>query len=427
MLRASRDPLRKRASKPTRALIWCSGVDADLLDGRQALMRQSSLGLLVVLVAAGSAAMLIGFLTTVQNGFALYQLAVAAAWFLLIFSIDRSILADITPDEKRTGFQAAVHHARRAPLYALRVAVSLAVAAVVAEIALLMLFQSEIQAELAHSNVAATTQDQKAAAEDRAAMQEKAEASVDYARRCDPKALQEKQNEVVRLSQALDDEKNGTPGRSTGQPGFKGAAQALERQLNAARASQDAAVKDCDEATTAVADTMRNYDDQQAEPTGDAADAREADHGWVSQEAALGRVLAQRRADGGWLVVALPWLLRIILFALDLMPLALKLATSSRGSYTAAMGQMATLHEKSRENTVEVGKKRLDIEREVAERKADADRDLQFAEVDIHAQRDHAALVTNQPEPRSSTDGRRRFRPSAAAWLLRRSRAPRKA
>ena len=93
-LGAGRPPSQPRLAGQLRLLLWCGGVDRQLLVTRAEVYRYSNLGLLVLAVATLGATSFTLFATVILNHFYLALVPFALGWGILILLIDRSIITE---------------------------------------------------------------------------------------------------------------------------------------------------------------------------------------------------------------------------------------------------------------------------------------------------------------------------------------------
>ncbi|MFJ8690537.1 DUF4407 domain-containing protein [Micromonospora wenchangensis] len=122
-------------------LLWCGGFDRDLIETRVEAYRAAGIGLFVVLVGILAAITFTIFATIIMGHFDRRLLPFAAFWGLLVFQVDRSILVD--PHYGQTG-SGHWTRATRAPAYLLRVLLAVAVALLISEALVLIIFRPEI-------------------------------------------------------------------------------------------------------------------------------------------------------------------------------------------------------------------------------------------------------------------------------------------
>ena len=335
-----------RPGRITRILLWCGGVDRDLLVTRLEHYRYVNLGLFVVLVALLGGVSFTLYAAVIAQRFSPLILPFALLWACVVFALDRSIVAEPSYgnlDMARFRRLSAPHDtgtASRIPdpgpsprkysrgsAYAFRIAVALMVAYLIGEAILLVVFRPEITAQIAQRQAA---QFQIAAAA----------------------PVQAKQDLITGLKEQLAGEQRL---RDDAQKRLDTATTNLQierragnrARIRAARAEQaaalennttvDAASHGRDAVTTQKIAGLQSQIEaiRRGDPNAVADDqllagqraTSAADSGWVEQEAALTEYLARNGTSPT--VGAVPWIVRGILFSIELVPLVLKLASGS--------------------------------------------------------------------------------------------------
>ncbi|MFI7025559.1 DUF4407 domain-containing protein [Micromonospora sp. NPDC049900] len=327
-------PPPTEAARPGRAagrnpftwlFLWCAGVDRTLVETRLERYRYVGIGVFIVLIATLSAVMFALFGSVIRGGFTVALIPFAVGWGVLIFWADRSIMAEPSyGDLRQVDAGSATRRAgwwsrrgRRLPQYGFRVVIAVGAAFLVTEAVLLLLFQSEIRRELDRSHTdqvrVAQQVDSRGETTQIAALRSEKQANDDR--------VTAAEQAVTEAADALAGEADGSSG--SGRPGFGQVAKQRETEL---RRLRKVARQTRDEVATANATLDERIEklrsDRQSRIDASVA-AITADRGWITQERALHRFLQDNRDN--LLVVAIPWVLRVTLLAIDLLPVSLKL------------------------------------------------------------------------------------------------------
>lgn len=333
----------------SRFLLWCGGVDRDLLKTRTEAYRYTNAGVFVILVALTATVTFTIYASMILSGFSPFLIPAALFWGTIIFFLDRSILVEPSyGDLDRVAHIAAfpsdpgepaprprpgairLQSAIRVSSMLLRVGIAIVVAYLVAESLVLFIFRPEIDQQLAalhdqefravtqqyivdSQSQVATAQKQLAA---NAAERDKAKQAVDDA------------------NKAYDDEIAGKGG--TGKIGVGPAAaadlqllqqaQQQEQTVTARTNAQDQTLTATVDAQQAKLKALQEGPDAAVKAIPSLAENRSriyANQGWEEREKALSLFLAANR--GNWSVQLVPWALRLLFFAIDLIPISLKL------------------------------------------------------------------------------------------------------
>ncbi len=347
--------------RAARIFLWCGGVDRELLITRIEHYRYINLGVFVVLIAILAGVTFIVYASTISGAFTPMFLPFALLWAVLIFFLDRSIVAEPSYGDVTLRF----HHRRRinrrsagdaadadtpggnsfrpqqvatgavkAGAYLFRIVVALLVAYLIGEAILLVLFRPEIQREIAQRQAGQLQEAAQVYVTSKQGRIEFLDGEL-TARTEQRKATLA--NEQLLLDQ-LNGEANGTGGSRLSGDGrltrlaeekYRAAVQArqqLERDHiepdrvqsaeKATLSGEIEAIKRGDKAAVAAIPALQRE-----------LELIVANTGWVEQEAALAQFLDANR--GQLTVTAVPWIVRGILLAIDLVPLILKLANGT--------------------------------------------------------------------------------------------------
>lgn len=355
-----------RPGRTTRFFLWCAGADPDLLDTRVEVYRAAGTGIFVLLIAILAGITSTMYATLIAGHFSRLFLPFALFWAILIFFVDRSILVDphygnlgsyerradrtpvsagnlpedaTYPDEepgtdrwvRRHGWSAV-----RLPVYLLRVVVAVAVAILISEALVLMIFQPEIMETIRAERVDgySTRVDQLVNARkwdlDREITQVESQiaglkATDDLAAKNEADALATYKLEVQgkispfpgqgRYADRLWKVYQGkiTEHRKTTAAYLK-ALPGLQAEIKRLRQQQS---------SLAAAGTAEHAGLLQAPDMKLVAAELDAPVGWLEQERAFDRYRDQHPDNPELFVI--PWVLRTLLLAIDLVPLGMKM------------------------------------------------------------------------------------------------------
>jgi hypothetical protein len=389
-----------RPSWLTRGLLWIGGVDPDLLSSRLEYYRGAAMGTFVIIVALLGGVTFSLYVAVIAGRWEPWLLPFAVFWAVILFCLDRSILvdphygdlrraereADAVPrasitspwppapaTESPNGQQHTVagqpdatksrsaprlwlswHSIARAFVYLSRVAIAIVVAILISEVVVLLIFRPEIlqQAE-ANQNSAFQAKIAVLAKQQRAAL---GLAIVgDQARISDNNASLQAPHQVMQQADSnYLDEVGGHTVVNT--PGFGPFA---EKDLNTylrALSTYNSDVQTVAKENDVLRAQISSLTDEQAE-YGSSSSASYASlqntaigkqaytdtHGsigWLDQETAFSDY---EQTHGGFAVHWIPWLIRILLVLIDLLPLGMKLLSSSSvyGRRVRDQGQLA--------------------------------------------------------------------------------------
>ncbi|MFC3985131.1 DUF4407 domain-containing protein [Streptosporangium jomthongense] len=317
-----------RVPRLSRPFLWCAGADPALIPNRSELYRYSTIGVFVCLVSFVAATMFAVFASVIGGGFSLAVLPFAAIWGILIFWVDRSIVAEpsygkVLSGTDATGLLDPVGKVRKPGwlTYVMRGVLALGVSFVIAEAVTLLIFHSEVRDQLAfNQNARADRLDAtfKAADQDK---RKQLDAKYDRVELCATARSKEKVRDAALKKKQ--DESLGRRGEGlSGTVGFGPIATKLEADYNKAQREYVTAQGRCDLARDSVSREFKVYEGQErANREAERADVRR-NVGWVAQEQALHDFIDN---SGSAVVVALPWVLRVTILLLDLLPLSVKL------------------------------------------------------------------------------------------------------
>jgi hypothetical protein len=388
-----------RPSWLTRCLLWIGGVDPDLLSSRLEYYRGAAMGTFVIIVALLGGVTFSLYVAVIAGRWEPWLLPFAAFWAVILFCLDRSILvdphygdlrraereadamprasiaspwppmpgtgspngqhpADGPPDAKKAKTAPRLwlswHSVSRAFVYMSRIAIAIVVAILISEVVVLLIFRPEImqQAEANQTNafqtkIAALAKAQQTALGDRIT-----ELRSDIS---DNNASLDAPYQVMQQARSnYLDEVGGHTVVNT--PGFGPYA---EKDLNAYLKALGTYNTDVQEVATEndyLRGQITSLTVDQAEygssssPTyaalQDTAAGKQAyadthgSIGWLDQEAAFSDY---EHTHGGFAVHWIPWLIRILLVLIDLLPLGMKLLSGSSvyGRRVRDQGQLA--------------------------------------------------------------------------------------
>ena len=349
-----------RSGRVTRALLWCGAVDEDLLETRLEYFRFANQGIFICLVAVLAGVSITLYLVTILGAFSPAYLVAAALWGTLIFFLDRSIVAEPSYGDlsrarqrRRQGrsgqeptppvplgerIAESLGHglARSTKLlaYAFRIVVAVLVAWLIGEAILLAILKPEITTQLdqihnakfraATAAYVKPTRDQIATLTDQ---RQHDQQQIDDLNRAVNDAYHTWQNEL------LGHGGTGQAGNGTEAKDRQAHYEELYAALPAAVGNLNKIIDDIDAQLTAKNAEVAAIDSGDPARIATIPELKAAhddiygNRGWVEQEAALDQYL---RVNGtSPTVSAVPWLIRGILLAIDLLPLMLKIASSS--------------------------------------------------------------------------------------------------
>ncbi|MGI5180101.1 DUF4407 domain-containing protein [Dactylosporangium sp. CA-152071] len=316
--RVSRNPL-------TRLFLWSAGVDPTLLHNRVEQYRYSATGIFLVLVASVSALMFAVFGSVIHGAFNRWLLAAAAVWFIIIFWTDRSIVADPDygdlsdadsgdPEAKRRRFPRPGLYWLR---YLFRLTIALGGAFLVTEAALLLIFAAEIQDQMAAEKVPRLT-----AARDPARRPETAQINtIQQQIDANNARLTTAEAKVTDANQRLAAESRGDGGSR--RRGFGPVAMELQKEVKALSAARDQVQAEVTSQNAQLGQNRKALEATRQQNIDRQVTEINQNQGWIEQEAALQAFLHEHRGEP--VVQAVPWALRGMFVALDLLPLSLKL------------------------------------------------------------------------------------------------------
>jgi hypothetical protein len=301
-----------------RPAIWLAGAPHDRIASRGDKLMYGATGFLMLLVATVAGLLMATFVDTVTNRpHSTAGLVVGAVWAVVILAVDRSILTlrPYATTSRATAWS-----------YVVRVGLALAIAVIVGETALLQIFQSEIKARATADSYQAAQVTRKAIeAGYKTRPQIEADAGVPTA--CSPAQRQQLQDTLAYDTQLQKDEQEGVlrPGLTTGEKGDSTRSRAMGDKIKLDLSRIESFDAGCQKASGA-ADTAWNQQQQRVRDAGDKA--QRAQEGstlsWTAQEAALDKVMSSSSTP--LFARTLPWLLRVAMVLIDLLPLLAKLA-----------------------------------------------------------------------------------------------------
>ncbi|WP_405010910.1 DUF4407 domain-containing protein [Kitasatospora sp. NBC_01539] len=333
----------------TRFLRWAAATDPGHLLTRSERTRAAAVGTLMVLVASMAAASAAVLMTLVAGGQRPWTVPVALAWGVLVFCIDRAVLAetdygDLSGVDRRADLvtAAAAGAADDHPVppsrtgrgrlnswitYPLRIALALLVAVLIGESVCLVVFEPEIRQVLArdagtaHRAETAGKVDASATAlQDAVARRERQMADND--------ALADAAARTYTDANTRYYQEINNPGR----PGYGALAEAERRKVTAALADRQAAAERRDRdnadlraknrADQATVTALRTPGSPEYRAVEAATPAKAGADGWLAREHALRTFRQENRHDPT--VRWLPWLIRGLLLLVDVLPLVLK-------------------------------------------------------------------------------------------------------
>ncbi|GAA3070565.1 DUF4407 domain-containing protein [Streptosporangium carneum] len=312
----------------SRPFLWCAGADPALIPNRSELYRYSTTGIFVCLVSLIATTMFAVFASVINGGFSPGIVPFAVIWGILIFWIDRSIVAEpsygkVLSGADQSGLLDPVRVSRKPGwlTYLMRGVLALGVSFIIAEAVTLLIFQSEVRDQLAFTKTARTEQiDAKFKAEDED-KRKQIDAKYDRVELCATARSKERTRDAALKKKQ--DESLGKKGQGlSGTVGFGPIATKLEADYNKAQREYVEAQGRCDTARDAASKDFRDFQAAERPRREDERRQVSRNTGWVAQEAALHEFIDN---SGSPIVVALPWVLRITLLLLDLLPLGVKL------------------------------------------------------------------------------------------------------
>jgi hypothetical protein len=389
-----------RPSWLTRCLLWIGGVDPDLLSSRLEYYRGATMGTFVIIVALLGGMTFSLYVAVIAGRWEPWLLPFAAFWAVILFCLDRSILVDPhygdlrraereadgmprasiaspwpptpatespnsqqhtaggPPDAKKdraaTRLRLSWHSVSRAFIYVSRVAIAVVVAILISEVVVLLIFHPEImqQAE-ANQNSAFQAKIAVLAKQQKTALGLQI-ADLQARIKDNSASLTAPYNVMQQARSNYLDEVAGHTVVNT--PGFGPYAKSdFNTYLQVLRA-YNADVQAVATANDGLRGQIGSLTQQQAEygssssatytslqdtPAGKQAYTdTHGSIGWLDQEAALSDY---EGTHGGFAVHWIPWLIRILLVLIDLLPLGMKLLSSSSvyGRRVRDQGQLA--------------------------------------------------------------------------------------
>jgi len=369
-----------RPSWATRCLLWVAGADPALLDSRVEYYRAASMGAFVIIVALLGAVTFSLYVAVIVGRFVPWMLPFAAFWAVILFWLDRSILVDPhygslkrVEQEADAAPRASVpspwppatangwHHetAPAAPakarprrsrmdgtsflrllVYLSRVTIAVIVAILISEVVVLLIFRPEISAQALATQdsryqgklVALGHKQQSALGPKIHNLQQRISDNNDYLRQ-----LKQIENSeyVTYNNEATGKTISGTPGfgplATKDADAYNHAVQVYDQNATKLGQQNDGFQGKITTLTTEQADygnpSSPLFNSLKTTPQGKQAYAEtHGDLGWLDQEDAFS---AFQRSHGGFAVRWIPWLLRGLLVLIDLLPLGLKLLSSS--------------------------------------------------------------------------------------------------
>lgn len=325
----------------TRFFLWCGAVDEDLLETRLEYYRFANQGAFVFLIGVLASVSITLYLSSVIGGFSLAYLPAVALWAMLVFFLDRSIVAepsygDLASSGQRLRPRPATGEPGRTPAtrkaaYGFRIGIAFMVAWLIGDAIVLGIFRPEINAQLEKRHAAALSAT-LAPTEDQIK-------DLEQERERNDGQIAQLQQAVEAAKQEWQDELHGRIG-GTGEIGVGPESRLLEqryyrllqetpRKVDPLQARNGAIGTQIDEKNALVA-AIRSGVPAQLDKTPELRTARDhiyGNQGWIEQEAALDDYLRENGTSPT--VAVVPWLVRAILLAVDLLPLMLKLGSAS--------------------------------------------------------------------------------------------------
>jgi len=387
----------------SKIFLWCAGVDRALLRTGAEVLRYSGLGALVIAVAALGATTFTIFSIVVIGHFHWYLIPFGLLWGTVILLIDRAIVTEphyrertasksFSTEERSatdtvawagngtngSNGSAAGHGGATRPaltmevppdragwalrglVYALRILITACIAYLVAEAAMLLIFHPEVTAEVAQLHVA---QFQQAEAKDLA----KAQTDLGSLHSAWTSAQQQvaTQQTLVKndIAQAAAEESGRSSGPLGPTSGMAGTGSTYQQDLGKIQADEKTLTRLQNDATQDEQqyDTLKselqgadqgNLKDLQAFHLTDVREGINSDNGLNEQEHAFSLFVQANQGDV--LATAGPWVLRVLLIAIDLVPLSTKLLNRYT-IYGRRMSERALIiryHDVSRDNAI---------------------------------------------------------------------------
>ncbi|WP_176308436.1 DUF4407 domain-containing protein [Micromonospora sp. NBS 11-29] len=296
--------------------------------------RAAGIGLFVVLVGILAAITFTIFATIIMGHFDRRTLPFAALWGLLVFQVDRSILVDPHYGPADSGRWSRV---TRAPAYLLRVLLAVAVALLISEALVLIIFRPEITQQVQADRT--TVYDRTVLtvlASSRSGTQRNIDRLNEQVRGYE-RAVAAAQTNVDTARDRYDREVGGTLSPNAGngrlaQREWKNYQRALTAYRSATRI-HDRKVPPLRDQIAQLGTRLRDLSDPasagyrrlvaDSDEIRRAGVLRDEPPGWLEQERAFRAF--QRANPDDRAVRWIPWLLRAILLAVDLVPLSMKL------------------------------------------------------------------------------------------------------
>jgi hypothetical protein len=303
-----------------RPAIWLAGAPHDRIASRGDKLMYGATGFLMVLVAVVAGGLMAAFVNTVTDtSWSIAGTVVGVVWGLVILAVDRSILT-LRPHTKSSWATGGS--------YVVRTLLALAIAVIVGETALLQIFHSEIKTQAtADSYAAAAKKRQDVVTGFKTRAQVQAEAGVPTA--CSPQqraALQKQLSDALKL---LADEQYGVKRAGTsGVPGDGTLSREAGTTVARDRDELNAFDQGCSQATNSANDAWTKQQAQVAAETSTIDVVQQQSRlSWTDQEDALEHVMAAPTTP--LFAKTLPWLLRLVMILIDLLPLLAKVAMRS--------------------------------------------------------------------------------------------------
>ncbi len=375
----------------SRFLLWCGGVDRDLLHSRAETYRYTNAGIFVILVALVAMVTFSIYAWMIHGRYSYWFIPMALFWGTIVFFLDRSIMVEpsygdldsvghtaaypVAPGPARRRAWLPVQTVVRAASMLLRVVIAMIVAYLIAEALVLVIFAPEINAQLAelHKHDFAAVTQVEITNKQNQITQVKQELKDNATERQDAK------NKVDTANKTYNDEIAGKGG--TGKVGVGPAAAADREQLEQALKQEqevDSRTNERDRQLTKDLDTsthqltaLQQGGDAAVQADPDLADQKAKiynNNGWEERERALNRFLDESR--GTYSVGLIPWALRALFFAIDLIPISLKLLNKWTLYGRRQREHAVEIRYREREQH-ETDLRRVDLEAAIADRRTE--------------------------------------------------------